>query len=155
MENFFNYLTRPVSGDDVDTWFRANNILPEKMELFSDFSISLYGLMVTTYLGMDNDANETKINITDDDNENHFQWCWNKTIENFKRENINFEISGEHYTYYLNFFKDVFYNEKQVQMKESIGEFFKELFDVNIPFTKSDLDMILGIYRLMEKGLKK
>ena len=40
-------------------------------------------------------------------------------------------------------------------MKESIGEFFKELFDVNIPFTKSDLDMILGIYRLMEKGLKK
>ena len=111
--------------------------------------------MVTTYLGMDNDANETKINITDDDNENHFQWCWNKTIENFKRENINFEISGEHYTYYLTFFKDVFYNEKQIQMKESIGEFFKELFDVNIPFTKSDLDMILGIYRLMEKGLKK
>ena len=155
MENFFNYLTRPVSGDDVDTWFRANNIIPEKMELYSDFSISLYGLMVTTHLGMFNDANETKIEITDNDNENHFNWCWNKTIENFKRENINIDISGEHYNYYLTFFKDVFYDEKQLTMKESVGEFFKELFDVNVPFTKSDLDMILGIYRLMEKSVKK
>jgi hypothetical protein len=41
MDNFFNYITKPISPEDVDKWFRGNNIIPEKMELFSDFCQSL------------------------------------------------------------------------------------------------------------------
>ena len=40
MENFFNYLSKPLPSDEVDVWFRVNNIIPEKLELYSDFSIS-------------------------------------------------------------------------------------------------------------------
>jgi len=41
MENFFNYITKPVRPEDVDVWFRSNNIIPEKLELFYDFTYSL------------------------------------------------------------------------------------------------------------------
>ena len=33
--------------------------------------------------------NETKITLSKEDNEKHFDWCWNKVIDNFKKEEIN------------------------------------------------------------------
>ena len=63
MENFFNYVTKPLDPEDVDKWFRGNNVVFEKLELYSDFSHSLYQLMNETYLGFDNQNNETKIKI--------------------------------------------------------------------------------------------
>jgi hypothetical protein len=109
--------------------------------------------MFTTYLGMDTNSNETKIILTDDDDEKHFEWCWNKVLLNFKKENIEFSSEGEHYNYYLSFFKDTFYNKKENKLRDSIGEFFKDLFDLEKPFTKSDLDMILSVYKLLEKSI--
>jgi len=82
MENFFNYITKPVRPEDVDVWFRSNNIIPEKLELFYDFTYSLNMLILDTYLGS-NGNDETKIVMSTDDIENHFKWCWNKTVENF------------------------------------------------------------------------
>jgi len=115
MENFFKYISKPIPSDDVDVWFKINNIIPEKMELFSDFSYSLNMLIVETYLG-ENNTSETKIVLSNEDVEKHFQWCFNKVIE--------------------------------------IGEFFNELFDIKKPFTKSDLDMIGVIYKLLDKNLE-
>ena len=51
MENFYNYISKVVPSDEVDIWLKINNIIPEKMELFSDFSQSLYDLMRMTYFG--------------------------------------------------------------------------------------------------------
>jgi hypothetical protein len=86
MENFFNYLSKPLPSDEVDIWFRVNNIIPEKMELYSDFSISLHSLILETYLGNTTERNETKINLTQEDNLKHFEWCFGKVIDNFKKE---------------------------------------------------------------------
>ena len=95
MENFFNYITKPLNPEDVDLWFRINNIIPEKLELFSDFSHSLNLIICDTYLGEELKSNETKITLTEDDKNSHFNWCWNKTIDNFKKEHLIFEIEGE------------------------------------------------------------
>jgi len=51
MENFFNWVTQPLSKEDVDVWFNINNIIPEKSELFYDFCVSLLSLIKQTYLG--------------------------------------------------------------------------------------------------------
>ena len=107
MENFFNYITKPLNPEDVDIWFRVNNIIPEKLELFSDFSHSLNITIVNTYLGEDNTPNETKIVMSSDDNIKHFDWCWGKIITNFEKENINFNSEGEHYDYFRSFFVDI------------------------------------------------
>ena len=155
MENFFNYITKPLNPEDVDIWFRANNIIPEKLELFSDFSHSLYLIVVETYLGEETDPNETKIVMSDEDNEKHFEWCWNKIIDNFKKEGINFSFKGEHFDYFEAFFNDIFYNQGNDKVRHSIDNFFDDLFDIKKPFTKSDLDMISTIYKHLDKNLKK
>ena len=155
MENFFNYVTNPLSSEDVDVWFKSNNIIIEKIELYHDFTHSLYDLMMDTYFGHDNKNNETKITMSDDDNESHFKWCWGKVISNFKKENIEFTEEGEHYDYFKSFFDEIFYQQKETMIRESVGDFFDVIFDVNKGFTKSDLDMITSIYRVLEKNIKR
>jgi len=154
MENFFNYITKPLNPEDVDVWFRVNNIIPEKLELFSDFSHSLNITIVDTYLGENTLPNETKIIMSEDDNVKHFDWCWNKTISSVEKENINFSIKGEHYDYFQAFFNDIFYNQSDDKIRKSIGNFFSDLFDIKKPFTKSDLDMISTIYKTLDRNLK-
>jgi len=155
MENFFNYITKPLNPEDVDLWFRINNIIPEKLELFSDFSHSLNLIICDTYLGEELKSNETKITLTEDDKNSHFNWCWNKTIDNFKKENLIFENEGEHYEYFKSFFEEIFYNQKEKVVRDSINNFFDDLFNLNKPFTKSDLDMISSIYKLLDKSMEK
>ena len=155
MENFFNYISKPLLPEDVDVWFRGNNIIPEKLELFSDFSHSLNEMIVDTYLGDEDNPNETKIVMSEEDNKKHFEWCWNRVIDNFTKENIKFQPIGNHYEYFQSFFVDIFYNQSDVKIRHSISSFFNDLFDTKKPFTKSDLDMISTIYKHLDKSLKK
>lgn len=153
MENFFNYITKTLNQEEVDVWFRVNNIYPEKLELFSDFTHTLNILIVDTFLGDEYDSNETKIKLSDEDNKKHFEWCWNKVIDNFNKEKILFEKKGEHYDYFESFFFEIFYNQKEKELRFSIDKFFNDLFNIKTPFTKSDLDMIATIYKLLDKNM--
>jgi hypothetical protein len=154
MENFFNYITKPLKSEDVELLLRANNIIIEKVELFSDFCHTLNILIDETYLG-DEDNFETNIKLTNDDKRNHFNWCWNKTIEFFKEEQINFIREGEHYDYFHSFFDEIFYSRNDFKLKKSTHGFYDELFDLDKPFTKSDLDMLINIYKLLDSNLEK
>jgi hypothetical protein len=155
MENFFNYLTKPILPEDVLVWFEANNIIYEKLELFSDFSLSLHELIIQTYLGENDTPNDTKITLTNEDEEKHFDWCWSKLLRNFEKEGIKFSYEGDHYDYYKSFFFDIFYNQKEDHLRHSVGQFFQELFDMEKGFTKSDLDMVSTIYKYLDKNIKK
>ena len=67
MEFFFNWMAKPLNPEDVDAWFRANNIIPEYSELFKDFCFSLLFLIKDTYLGDSHgDSKETKIGFMRD-----------------------------------------------------------------------------------------
>ena len=88
MENFYNYISKHLEPDQVDIWFKINNIIPEKMELYYDFCHSLYLLIIETYLG-DPEGVETKVQMDEEDDRKHFNWCWKKNIENFKKEGVN------------------------------------------------------------------
>ena len=83
MDNFLNYITKHLDPEQVDIWFRVNNIIPEKMELYYELSYSLYLLISGTYLGSSDDGTETKVKMDQSDNQKHFDWCWNKMVENF------------------------------------------------------------------------
>ena len=126
MENFFNYISKPVHPDDVQVWLNINNIIPEKVDLYSDFTSSLYKLILNTYLGGDDKSNESNIKLTEEDNTKHFDWCWKKTIENFTKENVKFYSKGEHYDHFKSFFDEVYYNQKDQKVKYQIGVFFED-----------------------------
>jgi hypothetical protein len=74
-------------------------------------------------------------------------------LDNFSKESIRFNDKGEHREYYEKFFTDLFYNAENKTISENIVKFFQELFDEEKMFTKSDLDMLTEIYKLLNKNI--
>jgi hypothetical protein len=153
MENFFSYISKPVSDEELQFWIDSNDICYQKLELFEDFTKSLVTLIYKTYLG-DTEGQETNISITEDDNLKHFEWCWNKTIENFNKEGVYFNEKGDHKEFVQSFFEETFYKQKIKEVKMSLNKFFDEVFNLDKLPTKSDLDLLTSIYKTLDKSLK-
>lgn len=152
MENFFNWMTKLVPPEEVSIWFNVHNMNFEKIELVGDFFESLNQTIVDTYLGDDNP--ETKILLIQEDKESHFEWCWKKILDDFKKENIHIKHGGDHKKYFKDFFMETFYNQSEINVKKSIPNFIKDVFDLEKPFTKSDLDILTELYKIMEKNIE-
>mgnify|MGYP000208161152 FL=1 len=152
MENFFNWMSKPVSKEDVVVWFNIHNMNYEKIELYGDIFRSLNFIIIDTYLG--DEKSETKITMSKEDNTSHFNWCWNKLLEDFRKENINIKHGGKHKDYFESFFDDSFYNQKEENIKNVISHFITEVFNIEKPFSKSDLDILTELYKLLEKNIE-
>ena len=48
---------------------------------------------------------------------------------------------------------DTFYNHPDNSVKKSIPNFLFEVFDVDKPFSKSDLDILTELYKMLEKSV--
>ena len=152
MENFFNWISMPIPKEDVVVWFNIHNMNYEKIELYGDIFKSLNFIIINTYLG--DEKSETKIIMSKEDNTLHFNWCWNKLLEDFRKENIHIKHGGKHKDYFESFFNDSFYNQKEGNIKNAISNFITEVFSVEKPFSKSDLDILTEIYKLLEKNIE-
>ena len=152
MENFFNWMSKPVPKEEVIVWFNVHNMTYEKIDLYGDIFKSLNFIITDTYLG--EDMSETKILMSEEDNTLHFNWCWNKLLEDFKKENIIIKHGGPHKDYLESFFSDSYYNQKEENIKSVIPEFIFEVFDIEKPFSKSDLDILTELYKLLEKNIE-
>jgi hypothetical protein len=153
--DFINWISKPVPDEELKIWFSVNNIIYERAELYRDFCVSLVNLINDTYFG-DNDGKfESNIKMSDDDNLKHFDWCWNKTVENFEKENIRFVKEGNHKIYFKSFLGDVFYNQTNQTVKQSISYFLNDIFSREKGFSKSDLDLFTEIYKLLDINIEK
>jgi len=152
MENFYNWMSKPVPTHEVEVWFQVHNIIPEKVILYGDIFLSLSKIILETYLG--EETSETKISLSDEDITNHYDWCWKKMLNDFELENLIIQREGEHKNYMRVFFDDSFYRQENSDMRKAIPKFIEELFDLEKPFAKSDLDILTEIYKLLDKHVK-
>ena len=152
MENFFNWMSKPIPKEEVDIWFNVHNIINEKIDLYGDIFKSLNLIIADTYFG--EDSVETRITLSKEDNQQHFNWCWKKLVEDFSKEKIYINLEGKHKDYFESFFMDTFYNQKEKNLKNAIPNFLLEVFDLDKPFSKSDLDILTELYKLMEKNIE-
>ena len=154
MDQFFNWLAKPMSPEDVNAWHLANNIIPEMSDLFRDFCFSFIHLMKSTYLGDSHgESKETKIGLTKEEKQTHFKWCWKKTVDNFNKENIKFNFDEESIEYFESFFFEVFYNQEDEGVRNELENFFFQLFNRKRLVSKSDLEMFTDVYKTLEKSL--
>jgi hypothetical protein len=152
MDNFFNWMAKPLPKDEIIIWFNIHNMSYEKIELYGDITKSLNQIISDTYLGDNN--SETKIVLSEEDKQLHFDWCWDKMVENFRKENIIIKHGGEHKVYFKSFFTDTFYSQTKETLRGTIGKFLGEIFDTDMSYSKSDLDLLTELYKLMEKNIE-
>tara|TARA_R100000908_G_scaffold59830_1_gene36640 strand:+ start:5552 stop:6034 length:483 start_codon:yes stop_codon:yes gene_type:complete len=149
-KEFFNYVSAPITDDFRDMSFKVHNIIPEKTELYHEILISLFDILFDTYLG------EEIIN-TENKSREHFEWCWNKNKDNFKKEKIFFNEEEEILDYFTQFALESFYNEdfnKIGEIETKIRWFWNKCFDYSSTRTRSELDILVEVYKLFEKSLK-
>ena len=144
---FIKYITNPLTPEEMQLLYKANNIIYDKCELYYDFILTLNHVVVDTFLGDD------VINSTEDI-KNHFNWCIEKVLGNFKKEKIIFSNTLDIKEYFYNFYIELFYN--QGEKKDCIDKLNK-LGDLSFIYgrtkTRSDMDVLLELYRLFEKSL--
>lgn len=153
--DFINWISKPVPEEELKIWFSVNNVIYERAELYRDFCISLVDLINDTYFGDKEEKFESEIQMTNDDNLKHFDWCWDKTIDNFSKENIKFIKEGNHKIYFKSFLGDVFYNQTNQSVRKSVSKFLDDLFSRDKGFSKSDLDLFTEIYKLLDSNIEK
>lgn len=143
--DFIEYISKNMERDDLLLLYRINNIKREKLELYSDFVYSLNDLVINTYMGDDITLGDNK--------EKHFNWCWSKVIDSFKKEGIYFMETDDLYSYFLSFYQESFYDEDKEENKTSkIGDFWEEIFDFNNTKTMSEYETLLEIYKIFNKS---
>ena len=144
---FYRYVSEPVPQKDLDMWFKANDIVQEKSELFFYFIKSLYLLVDKTYLGSDV--------IKDEESKNHFKWCWERVLSNLQKEGIRFNSEGDHFDYFWNFFMESFYTNDNTLVIDKVDKFFSTLFVIGDRKTKSELDIYTELYKTLDNNLIK
>jgi hypothetical protein len=150
MENKDTYLKSILNSDNLtaqsEVWYKAYGIVFERVELYYDFLNSLHILIDDTYLGSD-------VLINEEDQKNHFTWCWEKTIDNLSKERIYLKKRGYHYEYFWEFFLESYYYPQMDESEVKIGEYIYKLFDYNHSKTRSELGVLTEIYKLLDKNL--
>lgn len=145
--DFVEYISKPVNKEDVKLIYRINGVNYEKTKLFLDFIKGLFDLVTSTYLGDDV--------MSDVDIENHFTWCWKKTIKGFKEEKIYFLSDDELYHYFYSLFLESFYKEedKSDDNIKELSDFWFELFNYSKSKTMSELESFIDLYKIFNNSL--
>jgi hypothetical protein len=147
-ESYLEFISSESYRHQIDIWYKTYNISREKTELFYDFLRSLYDLIDKTYLGSD-------VMFEESHQKSHFIWSWDKIIEDLEKEKIYFKSRGNHFDYFWNFFLEAYYYPQLDNRIIKISEYFYKLFDFKHKKTRSELDILTEVYKLMEQNLKK
>lgn len=146
--SFLAYIHNPISRESMNVLYGSNNIKYEKCELYSDFVQSLLILTFDTYMGDD------IMNVQDQ--VKHFNWCWNKIIDDFKSEGIFFK-NPKLYEYFLEFMLEGFYiHEKKKNFDytdKGLLKIWSDIFNYDKIKTQADMDTLIEIYNIFEKSL--
>lgn len=145
--NFIEYISKPMSFEDMHDYYLINGIKPDKTELFYDFIYGLYDLIINTHMGDEL--------MSYDDNLKHFKWCWEKTIDNFKKERIYFgELHNDLYDYFLESFLEGFYSKDKIENEhKKLIDYWKSCFDYSGVKTMSEMESLMDLYKLFNGNL--
>lgn len=142
---FIEYISKNMEKEDLFLLYKINKITRERLEMYSDFVYSLNNLIITTYMGDDVTIGKER--------ENHFKWCWKKTVSSFKNEGVYFVDAEELYQYFLSFYQESFYEEEKDDEKiELISNFWEELLAYDKTKTMSEYETLNELYKIFNKS---
>lgn len=147
-ESYLEFISSESYRQQIDIWYKAYNISREKLNLFYDFVASVHDMIDETFLGPD-------VMDEEENQRNHFTWAWDKVIENLSKEKIYIKDRGAHYEYFWNFYLEAYYYVQIDGSITKIPEYFLKLFDFEHRKSRSELDVLTEIYKILDQNLKK
>jgi len=144
---FMKYIMDPLTYEQMQLLYNANNIKYDKVKLYYDFITTLNRLIDKTYLG-------DEYISTEEEMLGHFNWCFDKIIENFDKENIKFKNDNDLRSYFKYYYEHLYYNDSEKSL-EKIDDLPKYSFEYYRLKSMSDVDILVELYKLFERSLNK
>ncbi|HPC09501.1 MAG TPA: hypothetical protein PLN85_00305 [archaeon] len=119
------------------------NIIRQRNELYRDFSINLLSHIIYYYLDKDTLSN-------DNDIKNHYNWCFNKTCENFKKEEIDFTKNNKLKEYFYKYYYHRYYKNNEIENNEHFL-FWKNVFNLDNQNDKNSMKLLMEIYSIFDE----
>jgi hypothetical protein len=144
--DFIEYISKPVEKKDINLIYRINGVTVERAELMEDFVASIFYKVDSTYMG--------DSLMSDGDQQNHFEWCWNSVLDDFRKELIFFDKRGTFYEYFSSFMLETYYREPNKTEKNTKNTLYFVINSFNYTKikTKSELDNFLDLYKIFNKS---
>lgn len=141
---FMSYMVDPLTYEQMNLLYKANDVKYEKCKLYYDIIKSLNKLIYDTYLGEDfiNDTHKAQ----------HYNWCFKTVIDNLKKEKIILNNTNELRDYFFFFYDELFYKDKDKNL-EKIDNLPELSFNYSRLKSRSDMDIMIELYKLFEKSL--
>jgi hypothetical protein len=126
---------------------KANNVILERLHLYEDFIVNLIHYIQTTYLGKEYIYKKEDIN-------GHFNWAFNKVVEEFEEEGISFRANNELKTYLFDYFsKELYFNDKELSIKLMLKHWNK-LFKLSADKDVVEFKTLLSVYQIFDNSFK-
>lgn len=134
-------LEKFISQDELFLAYKNSDIQREYVDIIREFTNNLIFNLHSTFLGDELTKNENDIR-------NHFLWCFNKTVSNYKFINFNMKHRYEYFNYMYNHSLGQLYNNKDYEESVYCIEviYFSELLNYNKPKTTNDLLLMSELY---------
>lgn len=140
-------IQKDLTSNELNTFYTANNVVFERVDLFRDFVISLTTIISSTYLGDELTSPEQRVK--------HFDWCWEKNIRNFALEHIYFKSNGSHRQYFTKYFAGTFYTkEDKDEEVKLILKFWRTIMSYLTIRRQIDLRVFMSMYKIMNENLE-
>ncbi len=131
---------------------KANNIIKERVELYRDFTVNLICYAHTTYFGK-------KLIHREQDIKGHFNWAFNKVVDEFAVEGIHFKgkeglaVLNE---YFFEYFMQQFYCFDDNAMPEikDYMHFWDNIFSVQPKKQKNIMIVLVDLYTKFDVALE-
>jgi hypothetical protein len=128
--------------------FKSYNVIRERVELYKDFTLNLLYHIHNTYLGKD--YLRTKYDVR-----GHFTWSYGKVLEEFEEEGISFFKNDELYEYFYGYYKDQFYNKKNIESLSHYEKFWENIFDISETKKRNIFEVLLELYDIFDKTINQ
>ncbi len=128
-------------------------LMGDRVEVYKDFSINLLNCIYDFYL--DKSSLDNAVDVR-----NHFNWCFTKVNNEFKKEDIDFDDNKLLKDYIYSYYEPNFYNNQDFYCKEDVEfkpylEFWNGIFNTDNLQGNLDITKILvELYLLFDETIE-
>jgi hypothetical protein len=124
------------------------HLVRERLTLYEDFTKKLLYNIYKFYV--DKESLNTDENIN-----NHYLWCYNKTCDDFLMEEIDFKSNDNLKSYFFGYYYNQIYNVKKMGSLASYQKFWKEIFLLSNSMNKNSLKILIELYLIFDITIKE
>ncbi len=127
-------------------------IVKDRVEIYKDFALNLLYYIHHYYIDYES-IHE------DQDIRNHYNWCFNKVCDEFKKEDIDFSKNEELKEYFYAYYYHQFYKIMGTKGRDTslpyYEKFWKNIFEIEKQKNKNIINILIEIYNIYDKSINQ